>query len=429
MKELWKERLQRIENLNDRRLLRGILTGAFEQLESYTDKRLNDIEERVFAEIEDIESDFDIYCSMVSMEEYDPINDFLFPIVSTDPESDQIAISEIKEAIEKEERPILDKIYLDMDYLSLKAFKDTLKNRKFKGNLKTNKNDYPIEVSLHPHQGYEQQLERLYHIFLENDLPWRTVFHPFIYKFMNIQLETGIIFQERESIEEITFNLEEVELYKKVNQIPLWNIRSFVFENASFPIPAFDRINYEHHLNLGAVGEQHGYLVDSTGREILFVQREKDGIRIISPIEEVMNWNILQIVKPDTSLLADYFLFSNRRKELFTDRFARRENRVIRSEGEIRRILHSLVASDGIGLSRIEIHEPGKGNEETYNTNSFIKDNIRKDGDKKVLLLSFTAYEKPKDIIEDKLLWDRVSFLVSVVQLYFPEFKCIGELV
>ena len=429
MKELWKERLQRIEKLDDRRLLRSILTGAFEQLESYTDKGLKDIEERVFAEIEDIESDFDIYCSIISIEEYDPINDFLFPMVSTDPELGQVAISEIKEAIEREERPILDKIYLDMDYLSLKVFKETLNHRKFKGNLTTNKKDYPIEVSLHPHQGYEQQLERLYHIFLENDLPWRTVFHPFIYKFLDICLETSIIFEERESIEEITFNLEEVELYKKVNQIPLWNIRTFIFENASFPIPAFDRINYEHHLNLGTVGEQHGYLVDSTGREILFVQREKDGIRIISPIEEVMNWSILQIVKPDTTLLTDYPLFSNQRKELFTDRFARRENRVIRSEGEIRRILHTLVASDGLNLSRIEIHEPGEGNEETYNTNSFIKDNIRKDGDKKVLQLSFKTYEKTKDINENKLLRDRVSFLVSVVQLYFPEFKCVGEVI
>ena len=427
MNELWKERLQRIENLEDRRLLRGILTSAFGQLESYTNKQLKEIEERVFAEIEDVESNFDLYCSIVSLEEYDPINDFLFPVVSTDAKLGQIELSAVKESIEKEERPILDKVYLNMDFLSLREFQKTLFNRKFQGHLKTNKQDYPIEVSLQPHQGYEQQLEQLYHIFLENDLPWRTVFHPFIYKFMDIQLETSIILERGESIEEITFNLEEVELYKKVNQIPLWNIRDFIFENPSFPIPAYDRVNYEHHLNLGTVGEQHGYLVDSTDREILFVQREVDGIRIISPIDDVMSWRILQIVKPDLSLLKEYSIFTNGRKELFTDRFARRENRVIRSEGEIRRILHAFIASDGMTLSRVEVCEPYEGNEETYNANPFIKDNIRKEEEKKVLQMSFAIQEESEDIQESKLLRDRISFLVSVVQLYFPEFKCIGE--
>ena len=428
MNERWRERLQRIENLEDRRLLRGILTGAFGQIESYTNKQLRAIEERVFAEIEDVESNFDIYCSVVSIEEYDPINDYLFPLVKSDAELGQIELSEVKEAIEKEERPILDKVYLDMDVLSLREFQNTLARRKFQGNLKTNIEDYPIEVSLQPHQGYERLLEKLYHIFLENDLPWRTVFHPFIYKFMDICLETNLTLEKNESIEEITFNLEEVELHKKVNQIPLWNIKDFIFDNASFPIPAYDRVNYEHHLNLGTEGEQHGYLVDSTDREILYVQRERDGIRIISPSEDVINWRLLQIVRPNLNLLKDYPVFGNARRDLFTDRFARRENSVVRSEGEVRRILHALVASNGIHLSRIEVLEPDKGNEETYNANPFIKDNIRKEEDKKVLQLSFTVQEDAGELQENKLLRDRISFLVSVVQLYFPEFKCMGEI-
>lgn len=423
MNELWKERLQKIENLEERRLLRGILTDAFGHLENYSNEQFEKIEKRVFDEIEDIESNFDIYCSMVSLEEYDPISDFQFPLCPEDVSTEKIDITALIEGMESGNKPIMDKIYLEMDYLELKDLQKSLKKRTFHGKLVTNKKEYPIEITLHPHKGYEERLEYLYNVFLQNNIPWRTVFHPYLHKFMDLRLETNIIFEDRENIEEVTFDLEEIEPYKKVNQVPLWNIRKLMYENAGFPSPAGDRINYEHTLHLATGVDEHGYLVDSSSKNIHFIRRERNGISIISPIQRVSQWNLLQVVKRNPKIPVGTSFFGNDRKEMFTDRFARRESRIVRSEAEIKRIINTFTASEEVELVGITLHEDGDGNRETYRNNPFLKDYVRTEEVKKTLQLSFSAKE------ENIFVRDRISFLVSEVQCYFPEYECMGELV
>ena len=58
------------------------------------------------------------------------------------------------------------------------------------------------------------------------------------------------------------------------------------------------------------------------------------------------------------------------------------------------------------------------------NFNHFIDDQIRLYTLKNILLLQFQPL-----ITDDFLLYDHLSFLVSEIQMLFPEYRCVGELV
>ena len=420
MKELWKERLQNIGNLEERRILRDVLSGVFSHLEIYTESQLAGIEQRVFDEIEPIDHHFDIYGSLISLENYDPISDFWYPLNPEDIKTDGIDITSIIETLKEGNKPILGKFYLDMDYLELKAVHLSLIDRRFKGELVTSQASYPIEVSLSPHTGYLEQIEALYILCLNNDISWRSILHPYLYKFIEIKLETKLSFGKKETMQEITIDLEELEAVRQINQIPLWNIHKVSYQNIGFPAPSGDRLSYEHPIYLES--DPHGYLIEADPEEVHFIRREREKLSIISPKERVTGWMIWQIIAPKSEELAGQNYFTNARKEVFSDRFIRREHRTIRSVGEIARIIHTFADIQALTLEEIKIEDLRLGALETYDLNPFTRDQIRRAEDKKVMKLTFKASEITP------FTRDQMSFLVSEIQFYFPEFKCVGEL-
>ena len=425
MKAYWQKRLLKIENLEERRLLRDVLLAAFEGIEAHTNEQLEAIKQRVFDENKADIQQFDIYTSLVSMNEYDPINDFLFPMNENDLQQLPFDATVITETNAVGEKPILGKLYFELDYLKLMDIKQTLPKRRFKGQLETNQDVYEIEISLVPYQGYIKQIEKLYELHLENNIPWRTVLHPSIYKFMEMQLETEIAFKEQEKIEAIIIDLEELDAYKQINQIPLWNIRVEAFNNEGYPMPLDDRDYFEHLLILEEGTRESDYLIegDSEGDDIISTRSSAEGFVLISTQQVISDWKLWQIVKPLTSDLNMPNLRSNRKVDSFIGYFARRSGRSIRTKGEIYRLACSFEEINELKLVGIEMNRDKVATYETYDVNSFIKDEIRIDDDKKIMTLMFKA-EKITPFTLDIL-----SFLTSEIALYFPEVKCVGELI
>jgi hypothetical protein len=97
---------------------------------------------------------------------------------------------------------------------------------------------------------------------------------------------------------------------------------------------------------------------------------------------------------------------------------------IIRTKGEIARKVNSFEASKDFELIDVEIKPAKNGHGITYDMNFFISDDIRVGNDKKVMVLRFRANTKESYITQDVL-----SFLVSEIQMYFPEYECEGELV
>lgn len=78
------ERLRKIEDLEQRQLLKDIVSGVFVNLIDYQEDMNRKLEERIFNEMDDIENKYDIYATLLPREDVDPIHDCLFPICPTD---------------------------------------------------------------------------------------------------------------------------------------------------------------------------------------------------------------------------------------------------------------------------------------------------------------------------------------------------------
>ncbi|MNG00981.1 hypothetical protein D3C84_839390 [compost metagenome] len=69
---------------------------------------------------------------------------------------------------------------------------------------------------------------------------------------------------------------------------------------------------------------------------------------------------------------------------------------------------------------------------QTYAMNPFIDDQVRTVSDKKVMRLTFRPCESGEDTrvkaasISPLIRYDLMSFIVSEIQMYFPEYECEG---
>ncbi|GAB2022761.1 hypothetical protein RyT2_18350 [Pseudolactococcus yaeyamensis] len=421
MKEILQSRLNQLPSLEERAVLKEILNGVFSGLIDYTDQELSAIKDRVFNDIEDEASKFDVFYQITSKDEFNPISSLYFPIDENDL-SEENDLEILSSRIREDEQVTLTKVYLNCDFIKINRFLKTSQNRQFRGNLVTTQREIPIKVGVRPYTGYIQQLEQLYINFINNDMPWQTILHPYLYKFIEINLATKVDLAIDEQVIKVEWHLEEMDAYQKMDTVPLWNIKQFEVKNESFPVPAKDRVNFEHTINLEKHGLQHGYLLNVDKQNVLYVRKGLQDLTIISKDERVPKWKVFQFIQPSQEE-AITLLNSNHQELFFTDRFAKRENHTVRSMCEISRIINGYVFMKNIALEHVEIVEEYTDTIETYEVNPFIKDNIRAEMNRTVMVLSFKVSQQSQTIR------DEISFLVSEVQLHFPEFRCVGKII
>ncbi|UHA72254.1 normocyte-binding protein [Paenibacillus sp. 481] len=423
MKDIVQDRLSKMEDLEQRKMLKNIVTSVFLNLVEYQEEMNRKLEERVFNEIEDLGERHDIYVTMCAREDIDPIHEFLYPMIPSDAEKKMCDMKSLLAKLSQREEACLLTLFLECDYATLKQL--IYSRRTFTGEIVTASGNHRIEVRLAQNPTYMAEIEKLYHVFQKNNLPWKTVNNPYAYKFFDVMLiACDSTLSEEEEILEISINLEQYEPYKQLDKVPLWNIKRLELRNAGFPIPAKDRVNFEHVLSLVLTGTEHGYLVDGDESMMRYIKRTPEELTIVTPEEKSSLWNVLQIIQPVSSKIhkLEYELVSNKKKSSFTDRFAHKQALTVRAKGEIVRIVNSFESSKFVDLEQVIILESSDGEEATYGMNPFISDNVRMESDKKVMRLRFRIPESSQFIIHDIL-----SFIVSEVQMYFPEYKCEGE--
>ncbi|MED4729405.1 normocyte-binding protein [Aneurinibacillus migulanus] len=424
MKDIVTDRLNKIEDLEQRKLLKNIMTGVFLNLVDYQEEMNRKLEEKVFNEITGTTENLDIYVTVCSRDELDPIHEFLYPMIPGDAERKSCNMRNIVSKLSAKEEVHLLTLFLQCDFVKIKELASS--HRIFHGEMITTEGQYRIQVSLQQNKTYMDEIEKLYNIFQKNGIAWRTVNHPYANKFFDAVLVgyEGTL-KEEEEIQEIRINLEEYEEYKRLNMIPLWNIERVELKNLGFPIPAMDKVNFEHILSLRKPGVEHGYLVDGEEEMIRYIKRTPEELIVVSPQEKSGVWNVLKVTQPVSAKNNDveYELVSNKRKNSFMDAFIRKQAITVRAKGEISRIIYSFEATKDFELDHIEIKEQVGETTETYNMNPFISDHVRSEKDKKVMKLRFRVNGDNSFIRHDIL-----SFLVSEIQMYFPEYKCEGDL-
>lgn len=203
------ERLRKIEDLEQRQLLKDIVSGVFVNLIDYQEEMNKRLEERVFNEIEDVENRFDIYVTLSSKEDIDPIHQYLFPMRPVDLESKTIQINKLLQSLERNEQAVLYTLFLACDSVQIQQL--LTEERLFNGTLVTTEGPIEIQVSLTRNMDYLQEINKLYPIFQVNGLPWKTINHPFAYKFFNVNLEKCPPLNEEAEITDIIVDLQEYE--------------------------------------------------------------------------------------------------------------------------------------------------------------------------------------------------------------------------
>ncbi|MNO96132.1 hypothetical protein D3C76_877940 [compost metagenome] len=426
MKDIVQDRISKMEDLQQRRMLKNIMTGVFLNLVEYQDDLNRKLERRVFDEIEGDDGKHDIFTALCPREELDPIHEFLFPMIPEDAEGPVIDMKLIVDALAQKEEVLLTTLFLQCNYSTIKQLLQS--NREFKGELVTQEGRYTVKLRLRQNRAYQNEIERLYQVFITNGLPWRTINHPYIHKFVDVMLTECIgEIGETEEISEVTVHLEEYESFKRMNLIPLWNIQKLELKTGGFPIPAEDRVNYEHVLPLRKTGIRHGYLVDGDEEDIRYIKRTEDEITIVSSRDKSDIWHLLQIAEPVDTVIGklDFDVISNRKVDGFIGKYRHKQDQRVRSKGEIIRMIHSFEQSKMLELIDYELIESGVCHSVTYELNPFVSDHVRSEPGKTRMLLKFRSRETRED--RKFILEDLLSFRVSEIQLAFPEYKCEGE--
>lgn len=100
---LIKSRLERISNLDDRRMMKRVLNEVFGEVADYNMKMYEKLEKRIYDEIEDPLDGLYIYSGLINKADADPISGFFHPVISDDLENELFNMSEISQKINTEE--------------------------------------------------------------------------------------------------------------------------------------------------------------------------------------------------------------------------------------------------------------------------------------------------------------------------------------
>ena len=421
MKEHFLEELNAIGDLEQRKLLKNIVVGCFSGIIDYQETANRELMERVFNEVEDRESRYEIYMTVCPQQEVDPIDEFLFPVFAEDLDEVQYDMEEIATKLAQDEEVKLFNIFMKCDYPEVKKLVDF--PHTYRGTLRTNLDEYEIKVCLKPDRRYLQEIVRLYHLFHKNGVCWKTVNLAYANRFFDVYLiQCDRELNSKEEIKEITFDLAEYEEYKMTGMVLLWNIQRVSARSNGFPVAATDRVNYKHAISITKLGEDNGYLVDEKTDRFHYLTRSQSEIAVVCPEERATNWNLLKITRPSSTQERAYLFHpvSNGHKSSFINNYAQRHPVAIRTKAEIFRILSAFEVSRDYKLEAIELSPCQETECFTYDMNFFISDDIRLASDKKIMTLKFKALN------DSFLRYDMVSFLVSVVQMFFPEYECQG---
>ena len=254
MKTLILEKLSKMEDLEQRKLLRAMMSSFFENLIDYQNESNEKLEKRIFDEVEDIERQFDIYATIISKDNIDPIDEFFFPIIEEDAVEKDIDFFYLKNELNKSKSVFFETIFLKYENLQL----EKLENREFNVKIITNKGEIQGKAVLKRNQMYLEKIETIFKIFEKNVVPWRTINFPYLYKLYDVFIKTDSEIDSE--IQEIIYDIEEFEDGKYKNMIPVWNIEMIIHKGDRFPMPAIDKVHYEHTISLKKYGEKNGYL-------------------------------------------------------------------------------------------------------------------------------------------------------------------------
>ena len=305
-------------------------------------------------------------------------------------------------------------IFVQCDYPTIvKLMRQTYSARIYGKN-----ESFQAQVELKYSTRYLKKMEMLYYAFSENEQHWATVNGRYFYKFLDVYSKQRI----NQDIERFDIKFGQYDEYISYNKILVWNVALITAPVASCEAkPAYNAIQYEHVIKNIKMDEDQ-YLVCAIGDRFTSFQRGKE-MFIRTYTKQLEQIDLLRIIgKEDAEHLLYLPVQSNQKKPGFLSAIAR--GAYIPSRGEAERIIHSLGEGRALRLVDLKPLPATPENISRYkgiDFNYFKEDNMVLKG-RKLLLFSFETRA-------DKMwAFETMFYVLSELQQYFYEYRCVGEI-
>lgn len=394
MENYIKQRLTEIKDMDERTLAKEVILKGLLPAFRTMEERYRNLEERVRREIEVQTQQFVIRTMVIRRQDYDPTNRTWFPVC-------------------KDDRCI----YFQGDERQSRMFRRTesLKAVDAQGNVH--------RVGIKRASAYQTALEELYRVFVYNRVPWNTVNTGQIDRFYEWYSLDGA-----EDTEDWKVSYGEWDRQIRDDVMAVWNVEKFLFHCTRFMIPSPEGKYYEHELDLEGYDRDSGYMV-GCNEDILNIRHEEGKIVLTSLKETFENWTAYRFCCQEDMDSYGYQnqVLCNSRKTSFADSLIGRQGQGIHSKTEIFRIVEGLGVEDCIRLADCRILDRERDGSVSADMNRFIREEVFPMETRRILELSFHRSEGSGST-EPYYAEDMMRYVISQVQLFLDEYKCVGLL-
>ena len=432
-KDFLKDRINSIIDPDQKKYLYDILHDVFEGYAKYSDDKYNELENRIKDELPDDFDNYYIYTAVTARADLNKLSDFWFEAVEFSDTGGNF--TELSAAV---------RVFANCGYEIIKPYL----NQVITADVKTDKNEYAaVSLRIGFSKVYQDKIKRLYELFALNGKPWLTINCPFLFKFLDLT-DIGGVIPPNETI--IGYSLKNSGLSKYIlnDMVLLWNVQGYAtksgvgkYEEKDPEInffPAENMVLYEHQIKVKY--PKSGYLFYGENLKNFYSQAHREKTNVISVISEVMEPEDIFVCRIANSndgfgrdaVESPFAPQSNVREMRYADRQANRR-RAIFTRGEIERICRSYrdisgsLRLAGVFIDDIDHIDHIDGNdaarEDYFDLNYFIETR-QMDGSRKRLVFKFNALDR-----SDIFLYEKMWFLVSELQLYYNEYKCVGQII
>lgn len=400
------KQLRQIDDLDERRFAKQLLMESLGRMIAWSEEKYAALEQRIQNELDLPWRNYNVCMTVIDRKDYDPINNFWFPVCEED--------------IKKQQEQSYETIYLAADENVCREFLEM-------GILTGTSEDTgeSIRFKIRRSDRYQQSMERLYRLFTGNHVPWQTVHMGHMERFFDLIpiTEEAVDGQKTEKVWTIQDN--KWAGYINRDMILLWNIRQFAVHSREYRVPCIDEVFYEHVFYLPQEQEsEDGYLVEA-GEAILSVRNEKNKIVLKTKAETLEDITVYRLCQgePEQSAGYRYPVLSNRRKDNLAARYSQQTGNFIQTPLELSRKVEEMADGYQIRVLGYEILDRAEKEYLAGDMNSFTGVRLFSNDNRKILLVRIQAEERCR---EDYLYESQVRYILSQLQLEFLEYRCMG---
>ena len=415
------QRILELDNLENRELFKVIVGNSTLELYNHVKEEYAALEKRVFDETPRAARLPDLITCVIPAEKYDVTDENLFPFFPEDLKKVKIDAQEMIYNVQKNKEFFLYTCMIQADFLELKKLLQT--SRRFKGVIENEYGETPAEFIVKPNERYIKKIEELYHIAKLNYMPWRSQNTAYLFKLFDVYVVAIEDWDEQLEVKKVTIEFDEFSEKILYEPLPLWNIRPVMIKANAYPQPAVDRKYFEHYLYAKQFDETREYLLRRTDFIIRNIRRQAGDWYIICDSDAPGDWEFYEFAPAPNAKNYENPLLSNEQNKSFSRDMIEYFGQRIKTRTEMTRFLNSFKCSEYLSFVEAKVTIKPR-TIETYSTEEFIDYEYRTGDRAQFLELAF----RPKN--EDFYLnRDLMSFLVTAVQHFFPEYQCVGKLV